>query len=340
MKILKRSFLVFFLLCFSNLNLVYAEEFQCEVMSIEGSATVTNAAASHRLLKEGDLLKASDLVEVGANSTVDLAYDKDWQNVTRLEENSKVEIQSIYPTTLKLAYGGVFAKLKSIPRESTFTVETPTAIAAVRGTEYRTVSSEEEGTQVYNFSDSQVYVFGQDQSGKMSETPTIVENSQAMEITRPGAAPGSPRQITSGEFHKGGQFREGIEKKVQENIARGRIAKTPDIRAIEKIHRERMQAAGSGRGALTSLEPGQEKNARLKELMNREDRMLQRMDNARKSPGQRQGQNNAQAGSKGPGRVQEGQGNPQGQGDGNGQPAGRKPQPRRGGAPSPSRPPR
>ena len=129
LKILKNSALIILWLSLLNLSAAYAEGFQCEVMSIEGSAFVTNSEMTHQPIKEGDILKVNDLIEVGADSSVDIAYDRDWQNVARLEESSKIEIKNIFPTMLKMSYGGIYAKLKSLPKDSTFEVATPTAIA-------------------------------------------------------------------------------------------------------------------------------------------------------------------------------------------------------------------
>ena len=297
-KILKNSLPILLLLSFLGLPTAHAEDFQCEVMSIDGSAYVTNSSVTHQILKEGDILKADDLVEVGSDSAVDIAYDKDWQNVTRLEENSKVEIKSIFPTTLKMAYGGIYAKLKALPKDSTFEVETPTALAAVRGTEYRTVH-QDEGTQVFNLSESQVFVFGQDESGKFSETPTIVEHSEATQIVKPGAPPIAPRKMEDREIQKFMQRKEGVEKRIKQNIERGRVGKLQDIHVIEKMHQERVQANGQqGRGSLVSL-PGQQGDPQSKEAMRREDRMLKMMNSAqvsqregsdRMNEGQRDGQ--------------------------------------------------
>ena len=125
-------------------------------MSIEGSAALTNASVNGKALAEGDLLSVDDVITVGPSGYVDIAYDRDWSNVTRVEENSSVRIRTLFPTNIELASGGIFAKLKSLPRESSFDVTTPTAIATVRGTEYRTTYLEGQ-TEVYNVSDSDVY---------------------------------------------------------------------------------------------------------------------------------------------------------------------------------------
>ena len=114
-----------FLLAVVPLNAA-EEEFYCEVMDVQGEATVSNSTTSGKPLAEGDLLSVNDIVEVGASSYVDVAYDRDWSNVTRIEENSKIRLRSLFPTTIDLEKGGVFAKLKSLPKDSTFDVQTPT----------------------------------------------------------------------------------------------------------------------------------------------------------------------------------------------------------------------
>ncbi len=243
MKIFLRAGVAFVLLagfiCASRPLRAQEEEFYCEVMSLEGTATVSNSTVSGKPIQEGDVLKTEDLITVGAGSYVDLAYDKDWNNVTRVEENSKVRLRSLYPTTVELEEGGVFAKLKSLPKDSTFEVKTPTAIASVRGTEYRTTFLSGE-TQIYNVSDSDVYVYGLDDSGsKQQAEPVVLKHSQATAIQSRGVAPKPPRAMQEREFQPVKKFQEGIERKVQQNITQGRFARIQDVRTVERIHEER-----------------------------------------------------------------------------------------------------
>ena len=215
-----------------------AEELYCEVMAVEGTATVTNQSESDKALQEGDLLKAEDVVQVGAGSSLDLAYDRDWNNVTRVEENSKIRIRSVYPAEMELASGGVYAKLKSLPKDSSFSVSTPTAIASVRGTEYRTTFLEGE-TQVYNVSDSDVSVYGLDAAGQRQAAPIILRRSEKTQVIRRGQAPVAPRRMEAQDLKRAEHFQQGLEKKIKENVAKGRIGKTLDVQAIEKVHLEK-----------------------------------------------------------------------------------------------------
>ena len=221
---------------------VHAEDLYCEVMSVEGTVTLSNSTTSGKALSEGDLLSIDDVVRVGASSYVDIAYDRDWNNVTRVEENSSIRIRQLLPPEVELEIGGVFAKLKSLPKDSSFNVQTPTAIASVRGTEYRTTYLEGE-TQVYNISSSDVYVYGVDASGqRQAAEPVVVRSSEKTFVQRRGDAPMAPRRMDSADIQRAAHFRQGIEHRIQQNVQRGRVGKLPDVGEIGK----RMQARRQG----------------------------------------------------------------------------------------------
>ncbi len=225
----------------------FAEDLYCEVMSVDGTATLSNSTVSGKSIEEGELLSVDDVVRVGPASYVDLAYDRDWSNVTRIEENSTVRIRSLFPAELGLESGGVFAKLKSLPKDSSFDVQTPTAIASVRGTEYRTTYLEGE-TQVYNVSDSDVYVYGVDSSGRKQEAvePVVIRNSQKTFVPRRGDAPMAPRHMETKDIQHAAAFKQGIEHRIQQNVERGRVGKLPDVGEIGRRIQERRQEGGSG----------------------------------------------------------------------------------------------
>jgi len=224
---------------------IHAEEtFYCEVMSVEGTVTLSNATASGQAVSEGDLLSVDDVVSTGSSSYTDLAYDRDWNNVTRVEENSSIRIRSLYPTVVELTEGGVFAKLKSLPRESSFDVRTPTAIASVRGTEYRTTYTNGE-TQVYNVSDSDVYVYGFDPSGQQQSEPVVIRNTEKTFIQKRGDAPMAARRMEAQDITRAAKFQRGIEQQVMRNIDRGRVGKLPDVGTIaNRMQEKRQQPAG------------------------------------------------------------------------------------------------
>jgi hypothetical protein len=258
-----KRFILTLSFCLALASAASAEEFYCEVMDSVGVVTMNNQSVSGQVLKEGDILKVDDVVQVGSDSYVDLAYDREWNNVTRVEENSKIRIRSLYPTTVELQSGGLYAKLKSLPKESSFDVQTPTAIASVRGTEYRTTFLEGE-TQIYNLSDSDVYVYGLDDFGKRQAEPVIIRHSEKTQVTKRGDAPRVPHRMETHELQRAEGFRRSIENKINQNIAKGRVGKIQDLRKIEKA-----QMKGK---SLMSLEgeKGEENRSRPKVLSSEE----------------------------------------------------------------------
>ena len=196
MSSIRKSLIIFLVL---SLPAAARAEYQAEIMSMEGQVSVIDAQGASTPAKEGQILTAPSTVETGAASHADLAFDRDWKNVVRVEENSQMKIRAIYPTDVALSRGGLFAKLKALPPDSTFEVQTPTAIASVRGTEYRTVHSEAAGTEVFSFSDSPVYVFGLDDQGKLSGQPTTLAQEETTSVLRRGDVPVKPLRMAAQE---------------------------------------------------------------------------------------------------------------------------------------------
>gem|GEM_PF-3185233 len=202
-------------------------DYSCEVMSVEGQASV----------KEGDILKAGDTVETGADGTVDVAYDKEWKNVVRVLPNSNVTIGSVHPSSVVVSRGTLYARLKELPTQSTFEVETPTAIAAVRGSEYLTHCPDGSATDVHNFSESEVLVFGLDDAGRLSGEPLTLRNLQATAVDRRGASPKAMRPLTEGERGNREKIGGVIEKRAEALRGAGRFGRIQDVRKVSQDFR-------------------------------------------------------------------------------------------------------
>ena len=192
-----------------------AEDGYCEVMTVEGSAAVLRNGVSAPI-KEGDHLKTGDRIEVGQGSLVDLAYDNAWKNVTRIRENSEVKIGSLVPTHINMKQGDIFSRIKALPAGASFEVETPTAVAAVRGTEFRTLTEPDGRTEIQNFSElptSQILVFGMDSAGKRLDSPVTLDIEKKTEIPKVGDAPLPPRLMTPEELNEGNKDNEGLRER-------------------------------------------------------------------------------------------------------------------------------
>src|SRR5690349_3354282 len=113
--------------------LAFAGAFRAEIMAIHGEAFVLPSGISRLPAKIGGLISAGDSIETGTASFVDIGFDRNWKNVTRIGEKTSVKITDIYPTSLSLVSGDVLAKLDELPQDSTFEIKTPTAVIGIRG---------------------------------------------------------------------------------------------------------------------------------------------------------------------------------------------------------------
>lgn len=210
--------------------------FHCEVLAVDGDVRVMTPAGSSTIAKEGDLLSEGDSIEVPDGGSVDLAYDKEWSNIARLEGGTKAKLGTIVPAKLDVSEGAVYAKLKNLPTTTSFEVKTPTAVAAVRGTEYRTVVVDGE-TEVFNFSPSKVFVYGMDASGVQMTEPAVLEQDQKTAIESKGEAPKPPAPMAVEDKKKGETAQKAIKAVVERAVTSGRVGKTQAVSEIENSMR-------------------------------------------------------------------------------------------------------
>jgi len=106
----------------------------------------------------GQALHPGDSVRTGKDSRAELGFGDG--TTVRLGENSRFYIESADSSRIfKLSWGRFFAKVSKLTAKSTFQVETPTAVAGVRGTVFRvdiaedsssTVAVEEGEVEIFN----------------------------------------------------------------------------------------------------------------------------------------------------------------------------------------------
>ena len=239
-----------------------AGAFRCEVMNVQGDAILSRGQEAPKKVAEGDLLEPGDSLETGANCRVDVAYDADWQNVTTVESNCTVKIKSVQPTSLELAKGSVFAKLDQLPKDSSFEVQTPSGVAVVRGTEFWTRSGEE-GLEVYNYSASPVEVFGMDAQGRRFGTPALLRRNEKTGIFRRGLMPRRAQRMNAADLKRCRGFASGIQDRVKELRAKGRVGKIQKIRDMERRPlKTRQDLLDRGRGAKPSRPSKPQRNRR------------------------------------------------------------------------------
>jgi hypothetical protein len=187
---MKKSFLSLLSLAawmvFCALPAAASQAAYCEVVNVSGDAKLVRAGQAESALEKGDMILKGDRLIVGKDSWLDLAFDSEWKNTTRLSENTRALIRWLDPVRIEiLGQGDIYAKLDALPPKSTFEVATPAAVASVRGTKYRTIHSNGE-TTVFNDSEkSLVYVYRLDEHGNRSGKAIVLKPGESGKVKGP-----------------------------------------------------------------------------------------------------------------------------------------------------------
>lgn len=176
----------------------YAEEAVCVFLSQRDNAWVIRKDATvKQSLNVGDSLYDGDRLVVMRGNTVQLAFDKEARNVVHIEGGTELQISGARPTNLDMSAGKIFAILNKKGPESLFKVTSPTAIAAVRGTQFQ-VDAMGPGTQIHTYEGS-VKVSGRDAMGSEMNDFVIVSAGQKTSVASKEMAPAAATDMTAAE---------------------------------------------------------------------------------------------------------------------------------------------
>ncbi len=154
----------------------------CEAVKVTGEAKLIRFGKAATQLTQGMSVQKGDRISVGKGSSVDLAFDEDWNNVSRLSENTSAIIRYLDPVRIEIGGGDLYSKLDKLRQGSKFEVVTPVAIASVRGTKFR-VTHSNGSTTIYNDSEtSEVYVYHVDENGNRAGRVIILKPGQSVTI--------------------------------------------------------------------------------------------------------------------------------------------------------------
>ncbi len=225
-----------------------AADFACDVMNVQGKAYVTRAQEARHEIKQGDLLKQGDRIEVEKDSYVDIAYDKEWNNLSRIKENSLVAIRSVFPTTLDMARGDVFSRLNKLPKDSAFQIQTPTAVATVRGTIFE--ANEHDGQmEVRNFSESvesKIFVNVLDIQGNRSSDISVPVAEKLTNITSGvNVAAIAPQKMSPEEIAMGRVLTTDMAKMLTAMGSDGRVSNIQSVKEMEAHAAARLNLPGT-----------------------------------------------------------------------------------------------
>lgn len=218
-----------------------------------GEAFVERKGAAPKALMAGLEIFESDAIKTGSNSFVILAIGD--EVMVRVGENSNVLMGTLMNKgthEITLTQGRVLSWVKKMAKEGSYSVKTPTAIAAVRGTKFMTEYSD--GKSIIAVGEGKVKV-----SRLEKEEVKVIESAKTIVI----AGTMEERKITREEQleikrletasvidkaeKRGGKISESdekeileIEKKIDEEIKNARPLSLEEIRArygrIDVVH--------------------------------------------------------------------------------------------------------
>lgn len=156
------------------------ERWDARLAAVSGDAAVRPADGSPEVSAEEDMpLEEGDLIVVGEGGSAEVALDGG--SLITVRENSEfvVEKTARGDSSFFLKAGSLLAKIQKLA-SSRFSVRTPTAVAAVRGTEFG-VETDGEETHVGVFDEGKVEVSGPTGPAELliSNQETVVAKGQA-----------------------------------------------------------------------------------------------------------------------------------------------------------------
>lgn len=176
--------------------------FAAEVVFVQGSVqTMSPQDSGWRKVETGMQLATGDVVRTARNSLVDIALDTDKRNTIRVEQKTQVVLNSAAPgiiDRLDLSKGRVYANLEDIKSGMSFEINTPSAIAGVRGSSL-SVYVEKDTDEVMAIKDT-VFLKTFDEDNQQIAELMLPEGFKTL-IER-FSEPGAFSQITERDFRR------------------------------------------------------------------------------------------------------------------------------------------
>ena len=230
-------------LCLAAIACVFA--FNCASLcarEVERSAKVIMVKADVKIqksgqttwqaAKEGMLLWDGDTVKTGKVSAVELSFDKENKNLVRLEENSTAILRGADLKRIELPQGRIRSLVKSLKKETSFEIKTPTVVAGARGSGWD-VGSSEKRDNVKAFED-EIFARSYDEKGNLIKE-IIIREGWEVDIDR-FQAPGELNELTDRDKSDWNSWREDLNGRLETGREGGedRSGQFGNIESIEE----------------------------------------------------------------------------------------------------------
>lgn len=175
---------------------------EVKVVSVKGSPRIMKSGSSDWIDCKPDMkIGNGDRIKTGSDSEAEIAFSRDMASMVKIEKDSDMAIWAKNKPTasIDLFSGTVMARIKDLPRKSSFRVKTPTGISGVRGTGWKSRTNGQ--SSEFSAFENSIYVKGIDRDGNEMPGETIVESGFGTTVGK-FEEPSTPERLPQGEMER------------------------------------------------------------------------------------------------------------------------------------------
>lgn len=221
-------------------SIIFAKELerQAKVIFAKGEASVQRAGKTEWIdAKEEMFLSDGDTARTGKNSVIEMIFDKDNKNIARLEENSTAILRGKALRQIELPAGKIRFVIKSLKKDSSFEIKTPTVIAGARGSGGDVIVGDNADT-IKAFED-ELFVQSFDEQGNMIQEISLREGWEV--LVERFQAPSELVELTETDRADWGSWREDFGERMEtERIYEEESVAPAEFAPVESIQQETM----------------------------------------------------------------------------------------------------
>ncbi|MFA5335710.1 MAG: FecR family protein [Candidatus Omnitrophota bacterium] len=198
---------------------------QGDVKVQKSGATAWDTAKAGLVLADGDTIKTAKA------SAVEISFDKNNKNMVRLEEESTAILRGKSLNRIELPVGRIRSLVKSLKKESSFDIKTPTVVAGARGSGWDVIASDKRDN-VKAFED-EIFVQSYDQQGKLIKEIFVREGWEVL-VDR-FQSPGELIELTDKDRNDWSSWRDDLSGRLEPGNTGGQDGSPSQFNGIQDI---------------------------------------------------------------------------------------------------------
>jgi len=248
-----------------NSDLIFAKELvrEARVILVKGEVNIQKSGKTEWVrAREGMILTDGDTAKTGKNSAVELAFDRDKKNIVRLDGDSTAILRGKMLKEVELPRGKIRFVVKSLKKDSSFVIKTPTVVAGARGSGGDVIAGDNMDT-VKAFED-ELFVQSFDEQGNLIQEISLKEGWEVM-VER-FEAPGELIEITDVDKGDWGSWKEDLGGRIEESVREEQPAAIQEnISQVESVQQETVEKQGEYKQEVIQQEDTQRIDEAVKE---------------------------------------------------------------------------